>query len=161
MSVMPSVKCLRLPGWGIDGIDLHHDTPLALQHLDLRDVAVSPVHVMRCFFLGQFANLRHLTLDGTQDLRHRLNDLSWFCGTFDYKVLGRRLVQYTPLLEVLEMRMKKDSTITWPFSIGSLVGLTKLHTLRISIDHLVFADGLLNPDPVDPHQILPASLRHL
>jgi len=151
-----SVKRLRLPGWNITAVDLQDETVLPLQHLDLRDATVSSIDLVRYLRTGQLANLRHLNLDGVGELLDPAHG-----GHFDSTILGRELPQHTPSLEVLEMRTTEHSVVDWDFDIGSLVGLTKLHTLWIDITHLVLADGSGNHDPVDPHRILPVSLRHL
>ncbi|EMD89711.1 hypothetical protein COCC4DRAFT_125459 [Bipolaris maydis ATCC 48331] len=149
-------KRLRLSGWEIYAIDLWDETVLPLQHLDLRNATVSPADLTRCLETGQLANLRHLNLDGIQG---RFDPA--FGRQFDGIMLGRTLALHTPSLEVLEMRTTEHSVIDHSFDIEGLVGLTKLHTLRIDIEYLVLRGGSGNHDPIHPHRILPASLWHL
>ncbi|XP_014559201.1 hypothetical protein COCVIDRAFT_24478 [Bipolaris victoriae FI3] len=155
VSIPSRVKRLRLPGWDMSALHMQGETMLALQHLDLRHVTVSPADLVQCLRTGQLANLRHLNLDGVEE---RVDPAHG--GHLDITILSRGLAQHTPSLEVLEMRETAYSVV-YCFNIGSLVELTRLHTLRIDIIHLVLAGGSGYDDPIDPHRILPASLRHL
>jgi hypothetical protein len=165
VSVPQSVRHLRLPGCRLGSLTSRHARTLALESLELQNAVITAMDFAQSLKSSKFTNLHRLNLASIQN---PIDDdpyaILWFGGYFNYNILAAVLSQYTPLLEVLEVRARDNSkypTSMWPPQLGSLVRLTRLYTLRVDIDLLIFADGAENHELFNPYQMFPPSLEHL
>tara|TARA_R110002003_G_scaffold73_7_gene6854 strand:+ start:60 stop:1316 length:1257 start_codon:yes stop_codon:yes gene_type:complete len=151
MLVPPSVRLLRLLCCRIGNLIYNGSSSSQLEVLELEWSKIQAVELSNFLTESRCENLRELLLDNMRDI-----------GGFGFT--PHRLIEtlelIAPKLEVLKI-MDVMATSEWLAPIGNLKNLRKLHTLALSIDRLIFADGAQDTQPIDPFTILPPRLRNL
>jgi len=167
----PTVRMLRLVGCEIGSSPLSFQLSPALCALELVEAYVMPNTLIDALRSGPLENLRRLSMNEVEDHNRRGFRPQWSeWSVHAHEPNGRtapcRLVQaladHAPNLEGFEFYHDvAQHDRRWPASFDSFRKLSKLHTLRIDVDRLVFADGRYRSQIIDPHDLLPDSLRHL
>jgi len=163
----PTLRVVRVVSCLIGKGPLTFPLSPVLCTLELVEAYITPNTLIGALSSGPLENLRRLSMNQVEDRdRGYRPDLSlWSMHAPNGLSAPRRLLQalagHAPNLEVFEFYHGTYQHNSWPASFGTFKQLSKLHTLRIDTDRLVFADGMHEAQAINPGNLLPDSLRHL
>jgi len=136
--------------------------------LELVQAYITPNTLIGALSSGPLENLRRLSMNQVEDrdrVYYRLDRSLWSVHAPNGLSAPHRLLQalagHAPNLEIFEFYHGIYEHNSWPASFGTFKQLSKLHTLRIDANRLVFANGMHEAQAINPGDLLPDSLRYL